>query len=63
MPYKRIGKIVYTKSSGKWKKKQTCTSIANAKKALALLEDLEKKKPSKGKAAFKKKSSKKKKSK
>ena len=37
MPYKRKGKTIYTKSSGEWKKKQTCSSVENAKKALRLL--------------------------
>lgn len=41
MPYKLIKKTIYTKSSGKWRKKQTCTSITNAKKALGLLRGLE----------------------
>jgi len=41
MPYKLVGKTIYTKSSGKWKKKQTCKSVANAKKALRLLRGLE----------------------
>jgi len=54
MPYKRIGKIIYTKATGRWKKKQTCTSMVNAKKALALLDDLEKKKSDKKRSARKK---------
>ena len=41
MPYKRIKKTIYTKSSGRWKKKQTCKSVASAKKALKLLRGLE----------------------
>lgn len=41
MPYKLVGRTIYTKSSGAWKKKQTCTSLGNAKKALRLLEALE----------------------
>lgn len=40
MPYKRVGKTVYTKSSGKWKKKQTCGSVAAAKKAMSLLQGI-----------------------
>lgn len=41
MPYKRIGKTIYTKKSGKWKKKQTARTIANAKKTLRFLRGLE----------------------
>ena len=41
MPYKRRGSVVYSKSSGKWKKKQTCRSVAAAKKAIKLLKGLE----------------------
>lgn len=41
MPYKLIGRTIYTKSSGKWKKKQTCTTLENAKKAMRLLEAIE----------------------
>lgn len=41
MPYKLVGRTIYTKASGSWKKKQTCTSLANAKKAMRLLEALE----------------------
>ena len=41
MPYKIVGKTVYSKSSGKWKKKQTCTSVANAKAAMRLLYGIE----------------------
>lgn len=41
MPYKRIGKTIYTKKTGKWRKKQTAKSIANAKKALRFLRGLE----------------------
>jgi len=37
MPYKRIGAKVYHKKSGKWKLKQSCRSISNAKKAMRLL--------------------------
>ena len=40
-PYKRVGKVVYTKSSGSWKVKQRATSIDNAKKTIRLLEGLE----------------------
>jgi len=41
MPYKLIGKTIYTKTSGKWKKKQTAKSIASAKRALKLLRGIE----------------------
>jgi len=41
MPYKIIGKTIYTKSGGTWHKKQTCSSVANAKKALRLLQGIE----------------------
>ena len=41
MPYKRIGKTIYTKATGKWRKKQTCKSVAAAKRALKLLYGLE----------------------
>jgi len=41
MPYKRIGKTIYSKATGRWRKKQTCGSIAKAKRALKLLRGLE----------------------
>ena len=41
MPYKRVGKTIYTKSSGNWKKKQTCGSIKAAEKAMNLLRGME----------------------
>ena len=41
MPYKRIGTKIYTKRTGTWKLKQTCTSIPNAKSALRLLNQIE----------------------
>ena len=41
MPYKIIGKTVYSKASGKWKKKQTTKSVSNAKAAVRLLHGLE----------------------
>lgn len=41
MPYKIIGKTIYTKRSGKWRKKQTARTVANAKRALKLLRGLE----------------------
>lgn len=43
MPYKRIGNIIYAKHRGRYIKKQTCKSVSNAKAALRLLKDLEKK--------------------
>jgi len=41
MPYKIVGKTVYTKRTGTWKKKQTCGSVAKAKRAIKLLRGLE----------------------
>jgi len=41
MPYKRSGKTIYTKASGKWKKKQTAKSVAAAKRAMRLLQGVE----------------------
>lgn len=41
MPYQRRGKTVYTKKTGKWKKKQTCRSVSAAERALKLLRGLE----------------------
>ncbi len=43
MPYKIIKNKVYTKSTGRWKLKQTCKSVGNAKKAIRLLRGLENK--------------------
>jgi len=40
MPWKIIGKTIYTKRTGKWKKKQTCRSVASAKRALGYLHKL-----------------------
>ena len=37
MPHKRRGKTIYHKKGGRWKKKQTCGSVAKAKAALRLL--------------------------
>jgi len=37
MPYKRRGKNIYSKSGGRWHLKQRCKSVANAIKALRLL--------------------------
>jgi len=42
MPYKQIKRKIYTKATGKWRLKQTCGSIAKAKRALKLLRGLEK---------------------
>lgn len=41
MPYKRIGRTVYTKSGGTWHKKQTCGTIADAERAMRLLQGVE----------------------
>jgi len=41
MPYQLRGKTIYTKRTGKWKKKQTCRSVAAAKRAMKLLRGLE----------------------
>lgn len=41
MPYKQVGKVIYSKASGTWKKKQECSSVANAEKAMKLLQGLE----------------------
>lgn len=41
MPYKRIGKTIYTKKTGRWKKKQISKTIASAKRALRLLRGIE----------------------
>jgi len=41
MPYKRVGKTIMSKSTGRWRKKQSCKSIASAKRALKLLRGLE----------------------
>jgi len=40
MPYRRINKTIQTKATGSWKKKQTCGSVAKAKRALKLLRGL-----------------------
>lgn len=63
MPYKRINKTIYTKSSGRWAKKQTCGSVAAANRALKLLRGLESgsiKRSEVGKGKFAKKKRKKK---
>lgn len=41
MPYKRVGKTIYSKASGDWKKKQTAKSVGNAKKTMGLLNAIE----------------------
>jgi len=41
MPYKLVKKTIFTKATGQWKKKQTCKSVASAKRALKLLRGLE----------------------
>jgi len=40
MPYKREGRTIKSKATGKWKKKQTCGSVDKAKRALILLREL-----------------------
>ena len=37
MPNKRVGRKIYHKKGGKWKLKQTCKSVAAAKRAMRLL--------------------------
>ena len=37
MPYKTVGKTVYVKKGGKWKKKATAKSAASAKAMVRLL--------------------------
>ena len=37
MPNRRVGRVIYHKIAGKWRKKQTCGSVEAAKKALRLL--------------------------
>ena len=41
MPYKKVGKTIYTKATGKWRKKQTCRSVSAAERAIKLLRGLE----------------------
>lgn len=41
MPYKTIGNKVYSKSSGKWRLKQTCRTAGAAQKAIRLLRGIE----------------------
>ena len=40
MPYKRKGKVVYSKSGGKWHIKQRCKSVESAEGAMRLLRGL-----------------------
>jgi len=37
MPNRRKGRIIYHKKGGRWRIKQRCKSVANAKRALRLL--------------------------
>lgn len=41
MPYRRVGRTVFHKKGGKWKKKQTAKSVSAAKRALNLLRGVE----------------------
>ena len=41
MPYKLVGKTIFTKKTGKWQRKQTAKTVANAKKTMLLLHGLE----------------------
>lgn len=41
IPYKRLGKVIYSKATGRFKVKQRCKSVASAKRALRLLRGLE----------------------
>lgn len=41
MPYKVVGKNVMHYKGGKWTVKQHCSSVANAKGAIRLLQGLE----------------------
>lgn len=41
MPYKRVGRKIYTKKRGRWIFKQMASNIADAKKLLRLLKALE----------------------
>lgn len=41
MPYKLKGNVIYTKSSGSWKKKQKASSKENAESAMRLLHGVE----------------------
>jgi len=41
MPYKRIGRVIYHKKGGRWRVKQVCRTVENAKAALRLLQALE----------------------
>jgi hypothetical protein len=37
MPYKRVANKIYDKKNGRWRLKQECKSVNNAKKAMRLL--------------------------
>lgn len=41
MPYKIIGRTVYHKVNGRWFKKQTARTIANAKATIRILENID----------------------
>ena len=41
MPYKRVGRTIYTLKGGKWKKKAIAKSVENAERMLRLLRALE----------------------
>ena len=41
MPNKRVGRKILHKVGGRWKVKQVCSSVANAKKAMRLLRGIE----------------------
>ena len=43
MPYRRQGKVIYHKIKGKWSIKQRASSVDNAKAAMRILLDLERK--------------------
>jgi len=59
MPYKKSGRRVLHKKSGKWTVKQTCSSPAAAKKAINLLRGIEHGLKPTGKKAKKRKTTKK----
>lgn len=41
MPFKRVGRTIYSKSGGKWHVKQVASSVDNAKAAMRLLQGIE----------------------
>ena len=41
MPYKRVGRRIYTKRTGRWRLKQTARSVRNAKRTMGLLHGVE----------------------